>query len=119
MADLEKNKLLAAEMGGHYTYSALAKGEDEPQRRNALRGLAAAEKHHADLWAGRIEKLGGRTPQYTGSRSGQADSLATYKAQPLNSTRPVNRSIFNKPLRSAPTAQHGRRRVTPALRASR
>ncbi|MBB5319107.1 VIT1/CCC1 transporter family protein [Tunturiibacter empetritectus] len=63
-------------MDGHYTYSALAKREDEPQRRNALRGLAAAEKHHADLWAGRILELGGQAPQYTGSESGQADSLA-------------------------------------------
>jgi hypothetical protein len=45
-------------MEGHYTYSALARGEAEPQNRNALRGLAAAEKHHPDLWAGRIEALG-------------------------------------------------------------
>ncbi|WP_353072388.1 VIT1/CCC1 transporter family protein [Tunturiibacter gelidoferens] len=84
MADSEKKKLLAAldanwqaEMEGHYTYSALARGEVEPQRRNALRGLAAAEKHHADLWAGRIEGLGGDAPRYTGSQSGLADSLAT------------------------------------------
>ena len=84
MANSDNSKLLAAlnanwqaEMEGHYTYSALAKGEAEPQRRNALRGLAAAEKHHADLWAGRIEALGGSAPQYTGSQSGLADSLAT------------------------------------------
>jgi rubrerythrin len=84
MTDSDNKKLLAAleanwlaEMEGHYTYLALAKGEDEPQRRNALRGLAAAEKHHADLWAGRIEELGGQAPEYTGSQSGQADSLAT------------------------------------------
>src|SRR5271170_5148616 len=84
MANSDNSKLLAAlsanweaEMEGHFTYSALAKGESEPQRRNALRGLAAAEKHHADLWAGRIKSLGGSAPQYTGSQSGLADSLAT------------------------------------------
>ena len=36
-----------AEMEGYYTYTAFAKDEVDPQRRNALRGLAAAEKHHA------------------------------------------------------------------------
>ncbi len=41
-----------------------------------MRGLAAAEKHHAGLWAGRIVELGGQTPQYKGSESGQAESLA-------------------------------------------
>src|SRR5580693_7375477 len=65
-----------AEMQGHYTYSALAKKEAEPHRRNALRGLATAEKHHADLWAGRIRELGEAEPEYTGDLSGQADSLA-------------------------------------------
>jgi VIT1/CCC1 family predicted Fe2+/Mn2+ transporter len=63
-------------MEGHYTYAAFAKDEADPQRRNALRGLAAAEKHHADLWAGRIHELGAPAPQYTGDLSGQADSLA-------------------------------------------
>jgi vacuolar iron transporter family protein len=83
MTDSDNKRLLAAleanwqaEMEGHYTYSALAKGETDPQRRNALRGLAAAEKHHAGLWAGRILELGGQVPQYTGSESGQAESLA-------------------------------------------
>ena len=84
MTDSDNKRLLAAleanwqaEMEGHHTYSALAKGETDPQRRNALRGLAAAEKHHAGLWAGRILELGGQVPQYTGSESGQAESLAT------------------------------------------
>jgi vacuolar iron transporter family protein len=84
MTDSDNKRLLAAleanwqaEMEGHHTYSALAKGETDPQRRNALRGLAAAEKHHAGLWAGRILELGGQVPQYTGSASGQAESLAT------------------------------------------
>ncbi|MDP9038659.1 MAG: VIT1/CCC1 transporter family protein [Acidobacteriota bacterium] len=83
MAGSQDQRLLAAlaanwhaEMEGHYTYAALAAGEDDPQRRNALRGLAAAEKHHADLWAGRIRELGGAVPHYTGSPEGQATSLA-------------------------------------------
>jgi hypothetical protein len=65
-----------AEMEGHYTYSALARKEADPRRRNALRGLATAEKHHADLWAGRIRELGEAEPKYAGDLSGQADSLA-------------------------------------------
>ncbi len=83
MTSADTKKLLAAleanwqaEMEGHYTYAAFAKNEDDPQRRNALRGLAAAEKHHADLWAGRIQELGAPAPQYTGDPSGQADTLA-------------------------------------------
>ncbi len=42
IAALEAN--WQAEMEGHYTYTAFAKDEVDPQRRNALRGLAAAEK---------------------------------------------------------------------------
>ena len=62
MTDSENQKLLAAlkanwqaEMQGHHTYLAFAEKEADPQRRNALRGLVAAEKLHADLWAGGIE----------------------------------------------------------------
>src|ERR1700693_1604586 len=83
MTDSETKKLLdalaanwQAEIEGFYTYTALAKEETDPHRRNALRGLATAEKHHADLWAGRIQELGGPKPEYTGDMSGQADSLA-------------------------------------------
>lgn len=64
------------EMEGFHTYTALSKGEADPHRRNALRGLAMAEQHHADLWAGRIKALGGTEPQYNGKSEGQADSLA-------------------------------------------
>src|ERR1700724_203868 len=64
------------ETEGHLTYIALANAEVDPQRRNALRGLAAAEKHHADLWAARIAELGGSAPKYDGDKFGQADSLA-------------------------------------------
>jgi VIT1/CCC1 family predicted Fe2+/Mn2+ transporter len=66
-----------AEMEGFSTYSALAKNERDPLRRNALRGLAKAEKHHADLWAGRISALGGTEPKYDGDPAGQAASLAS------------------------------------------
>jgi vacuolar iron transporter family protein len=83
MTSSDNKKLLAAleanwqaEMEGHYTYTAFAKSEVDPQRRNALWGLAAAEKHHADLWARRIQELGAPTPRYAGALSGQADSLA-------------------------------------------
>ena len=83
MTDPRTRKLLSAleanwqaEMEGFYTYTALAKRETDPHRRNALRGLATAEKHHADQWAGRILQLGGSEPEYTGSLSGHADSLA-------------------------------------------
>jgi VIT1/CCC1 family predicted Fe2+/Mn2+ transporter/bacterioferritin (cytochrome b1) len=82
MSNSDVKKLLAAldanwqaEMEGFHTYSALAKMETNPHRRNALRGLASAEKHHAELWAGRIQQLGGSEPKYSGPSSGQADSL--------------------------------------------
>ncbi len=83
MNDNATQKLLSAlesnwqaEMEGFYTYGALAKDEADPHRRNALRGLATAEKHHADLWAERIRQLEGTEPQYRGAPSGQAGSLA-------------------------------------------
>ena len=82
MTSAENKRLLAAleanwqaEMEGFHTYTALAAQESDAHRRNALRGLATAEKHHADLWAGRIAALGGPEPKYTGDPSGQADSL--------------------------------------------
>jgi VIT1/CCC1 family predicted Fe2+/Mn2+ transporter len=56
MATPDTKKILAAleanwqaEMDGFHTYTALAKREANSHRRNALRGLAMAEKHHADL----------------------------------------------------------------------
>jgi VIT1/CCC1 family predicted Fe2+/Mn2+ transporter/rubrerythrin len=83
MKEQRESKLLSilnanwqTEMEGHYTYKALSDKERDPQRRNALRGLASAEKHHADLWAKRIHALGGREPAYRGKTSGEADSLA-------------------------------------------
>jgi predicted membrane protein (TIGR00267 family) len=82
MKSSDTKKLLAAleanwqaEAEGHATYAALARNEPDAQRRSALRGLAAAEKHHADLWAGRIAALGGATPIYSGPQDGAASSL--------------------------------------------
>ena len=74
LAALEAN--WQAEMEGHYTYTALAQKEPDPSRRNALRGLAAAEKHHAELWAERVQALNGPTLVYRGNPAGEADSLA-------------------------------------------
>jgi len=66
-----------AETRGYHTYDTLAARESNPQRRSAFRGLAAAEKHHADLWTSRILALGGPTPVYKGSKTGEADTLAS------------------------------------------
>src|SRR5271170_4222584 len=83
MTNSETQKLLDAlaanwhaEMECYYTYAAFAKNEMDPLRRNALRGLATAEKHHADLWAARIQQLGGTLPEYSGPSAGQANKLA-------------------------------------------
>jgi VIT1/CCC1 family predicted Fe2+/Mn2+ transporter/rubrerythrin len=65
-----------AEMMGYHTYETLADREIDPVRRSAFRGLASAEKHHADLWAGRIQALGGSEPVYKGSKTGEADTIA-------------------------------------------
>ena len=65
-----------AEMRGYHTYNTLSQQESEPHRRRTLRRLALAEKHHADLWAGRLSALGAPVPEYDGSESGDAGSLA-------------------------------------------
>jgi vacuolar iron transporter family protein len=66
-----------AEMRGYRTYQALSQQETDPQRRRVLRGLALAEKHHADLWAVRLTVLGAPIPRYAGPEEGDAGSLAT------------------------------------------
>jgi VIT1/CCC1 family predicted Fe2+/Mn2+ transporter/rubrerythrin len=66
-----------AEMRGYHTYSTLSQQENDSQRRRALRNLALAEKHYADLWAARLTGLGAPAPQYEGSDSGEAGSLAS------------------------------------------
>ncbi len=65
-----------AEMRGYHTYSALAERDDDPHRKTVLRGLASAEKHHAELWAKRMQALGIPVPEYNGPATGDADSLA-------------------------------------------
>jgi Mn-containing catalase len=65
-----------AEARGYRTYETLSERESDPRQRSALRGLAYAEKHHADLWAARILALGGSEPAYKGPKTGEADTLA-------------------------------------------
>lgn len=50
------------EMEGAATYRALAERESEPRRRDALLKLAAAERRHANRWAGRLKELGAAVP---------------------------------------------------------
>ena len=57
-----------AEMKGYYTYQSLSEAETDPRRRNALRGLVAAERHHADLWSKRLKELDGSTLMYRVSK---------------------------------------------------
>jgi vacuolar iron transporter family protein len=66
-----------AEMAGFYTYRALAERERDADRKQALERMAAAEKEHAALWAGRLRELGEPQPVYSGRPSGDADSLKT------------------------------------------
>jgi VIT1/CCC1 family predicted Fe2+/Mn2+ transporter/rubrerythrin len=65
-----------AEIRGYHTYNTLSQREKDPHRRRALRKLALAEQHHADLWAARIATLGAPPPEYKGPEAGDADSLA-------------------------------------------
>jgi VIT1/CCC1 family predicted Fe2+/Mn2+ transporter len=65
-----------AEMRGYHTYNTLSQQEVEPHRRRTLRHLALAEKHHADLWASRLNALGAPAPEYDGPEEGEAGSLA-------------------------------------------
>jgi len=55
-----------AEMEDRATYQSFAAKELNSRRRNVMRGLAATEEHHADLWAGRIRALGGPESIYSG-----------------------------------------------------
>ena len=63
------------EMEDDATYMALSLNESDPHRRNLMRGLAAAERHHAHLWADEIIALGGQQPIYGGAADGRADAL--------------------------------------------
>jgi Mn-containing catalase len=70
-----------AEERGYHTYETLSERESDPQRRATLRGLAYAEKHHADLWAARILALGGLIPACKGPKMGEADTLTASAAR--------------------------------------
>lgn len=63
-------------MEDYATYKALALGESDSRRRNVMRGLAAAERHHAHLWADEIAVLGGPPLVYNGAVTGCAASLS-------------------------------------------
>lgn len=65
-----------AEMQGYHTYQTLADRETDAAQLSAFRSLASAEKHHADLWAGRIRAHGGSEPVYKGSKTGEADTIS-------------------------------------------
>lgn len=65
-----------AEMRGYHTYNTLSKQATDTYRSRTLRNMALAEKHHADLWASRLTALGLPLPQYNGSETGEADTLA-------------------------------------------
>lgn len=65
------------EMAGFHTYSTLAEREKEPTRGLALRHMASAEKHHAELWGERYRALGGGELIYAGKPEGDAETLAT------------------------------------------
>ena len=89
MNDKQQKQLLVAlesnwqaEMVGHHTYLSLAAREADPQRRLALKGLATAEKHHADLWAERLRALGGDQPHYAGMADGEAAALTNWVGGP-------------------------------------
>lgn len=53
-----------AEMQGFVTYGHLAERGGDADTRRVLRGIAAAEKHHADLWADRLHALGADVPSF-------------------------------------------------------
>jgi VIT1/CCC1 family predicted Fe2+/Mn2+ transporter/bacterioferritin (cytochrome b1) len=61
-----------AEMQGFVSYSYLAEREADQATRRALRGIASAEKHHADLWADRLHALGAEVPRFDHVRAQQA-----------------------------------------------
>jgi VIT1/CCC1 family predicted Fe2+/Mn2+ transporter/bacterioferritin (cytochrome b1) len=88
-----------AEMRGHHTYNTLAQREQDPDRKNALQGMANSERHHAELWAERIRALGGPAPVYQGKESGDVNSFvnrlgglnATLRRLELDESRDIAR----------------------------
>ncbi len=82
-----------AEMRGFYTYSRLAERESDPQRRRSLRGLASAEKHHADLWADRLHALGSEVPRFQPPKEDEVPdgSTASLRLLELEESRDIAR----------------------------
>ena len=82
-----------AEMRGFYTYSHLAERESDPQRRRSLRGLASAEKHHADLWADRLHALGSEVPRFQPRKEDEVPdgSTASLRHLELEESRDIAR----------------------------
>jgi VIT1/CCC1 family predicted Fe2+/Mn2+ transporter/rubrerythrin len=64
------------EMEDCATYKALALIERDPRRRYVMGGLAAAERHHALLWADEISSLGGPRLIYHGNANGRVASFS-------------------------------------------
>src|SRR5436189_297658 len=80
-----------AEMEGAATYRALAEREKDAHRRSVLLKLAEAEVRHAQRWEHRLHELGAPIPTYTGSPTGQAESLANRTGGPESALRRVER----------------------------
>ena len=78
-----------AEIEGAATYRALAHRERDPHRRSVLLKLAEAEVRHAQRWERRLHELGAPIPTYTGSPTGEADSLANRIGGPESALRRV------------------------------
>ncbi len=82
-----------AEMRGFYLYSRLAEKEPDHGRRRSLRGLATAEKHHADLWADRLHTLGSEVPHFKpfGEDETPDGSPASLRSLELDESRDIAR----------------------------
>ena len=85
------------EMQGFATYSHLAERAKDPNTRRALRGIAAAEKHHADLWADRLHALGAEVPAFDPKpdedvlRAEQEGGFAALRELELDESRDIAR----------------------------
>ena len=59
----------ALEMDGTEMYTALAEREKIPERRTIFRKLSEVERHHAELWAKRLQEAGGALPASHGGKA--------------------------------------------------
>jgi len=67
---LQSNWVL--EMDGSAMYAALAEREKIPERKTIFRKLSELERHHAELWAKRLQEAGGTVPA---THSGKAHAI--------------------------------------------